>query len=152
MPVVRTDGRAGGRSVYGHVITNFSRMDSLPHFFTHGAPLRALANESSAIKPEEINFNQSIIFLCPLLSGSELKYLSSMAKTELTYPPFLVKLLSGVNVRANIFRMEKQNITISDECSDFRAQFYSPRSEFIYDTRGLARAKINGKFIFLSLV
>ena len=37
-----TDGRAGGRSVYGHVITKFSRMGSLPHFFTHGAPLRAL--------------------------------------------------------------------------------------------------------------
>ena len=42
MPVVRTDGRAVGRSVYGHVITKFSRMGSLPHFFTHGAPLRAL--------------------------------------------------------------------------------------------------------------
>ena len=26
MPVVRTDGRASGRSVYGHVITQFSRM------------------------------------------------------------------------------------------------------------------------------
>ena len=38
MPVVRTDGR----SVYGHVITKFSRMGSLPHFFTHGALLRAL--------------------------------------------------------------------------------------------------------------
>ena len=38
MPVVRTDGR----SVYGHVITKFSRMGSLPHFFTQGAPLRAL--------------------------------------------------------------------------------------------------------------
>ena len=42
MSVVRTDGRAGGRSVYGHAITKFSRMGSLPHFFTHGAPLRAL--------------------------------------------------------------------------------------------------------------
>ena len=42
MPVVRTDGRAGGRLVYGHVITKFSRMGSLPHFVTHGAPLRAL--------------------------------------------------------------------------------------------------------------
>ena len=41
MPVVRTEGRASGRSVYGHVITKFSRMGSLPHFFTHGAPLRA---------------------------------------------------------------------------------------------------------------
>ena len=27
-----------------------------------------------SIKPEEINFNQTIIFLCPLFSGSELKY------------------------------------------------------------------------------
>ena len=41
IPVVWTDGRAGGRSVYGHVITKFSRMGSLPNFFTHGAPLRA---------------------------------------------------------------------------------------------------------------
>ena len=44
MPVVQTDGRAGGRSVYGHVITKFSLMGILPpHFFTHGAPLRARA-------------------------------------------------------------------------------------------------------------
>ena len=42
MPVVQTDGRAGGRSVYGHVVTKFSRMGSLPNFFTHGAPPRAL--------------------------------------------------------------------------------------------------------------
>ena len=41
MPVVRTDGRAGGRSVHGHVITKFSRMGILPHSFTHGAPQRA---------------------------------------------------------------------------------------------------------------
>ena len=27
--------------MYGHVITKFSRMGSLPHFFTHGASLRA---------------------------------------------------------------------------------------------------------------
>ena len=63
-----------------------------------------------------------------------------------TYLPAMVKLLLGVNIRANIFRMEKQNITISDECSGFRAQFYSPRSEFIYDNWDLARARINGKF------
>ena len=31
-----------------------------------------------SIKQEEINFNQSIIFLCPMFSGSELKYLSSI--------------------------------------------------------------------------
>ena len=41
MPVVRTDGRASGRSVYGHVITKFSWVVSLPPFFTHGALLRA---------------------------------------------------------------------------------------------------------------
>ena len=32
--MVRTDGQAVGRSVYGHVITKFSRMGSLPHFLT----------------------------------------------------------------------------------------------------------------------
>ena len=40
MHLVRTDSR-GGRSVYGHLVTKFSRMGSLPHFLTHGAPLRA---------------------------------------------------------------------------------------------------------------
>ena len=59
----------------------------------------------------------------------------------LTYlPTILVNLLLGVNIRANIFRMEKQNITYSDECSGFRAQFYSPQNRY------LARANINGKF------
>ena len=41
MPLVRTDGRSLARTVYGHVITKFSWMGSLPHFLTHGAPLRA---------------------------------------------------------------------------------------------------------------
>ena len=36
------DGLSVGRSVYGHVITKFSRMGSLPHFLTHGPPLQAL--------------------------------------------------------------------------------------------------------------
>ena len=40
MPVVGTDGRAGGR-VYGHVTTKISRMHRLQNFLTHGAPLRA---------------------------------------------------------------------------------------------------------------
>ena len=44
LSVVRTivslaGGRAGGQSVYGHVITKFSRMGRLLHFLTHGAPL-----------------------------------------------------------------------------------------------------------------
>ena len=32
-------GRSGGQSMYDHVIAKFSRMGSLPHFLTHGAPL-----------------------------------------------------------------------------------------------------------------
>ena len=32
-------GRTVARSVYGHVISKFSRMGGLPHFLTHGAPL-----------------------------------------------------------------------------------------------------------------
>ena len=50
MPVVRTDSLSGGWSVYGHVITKFSRMGRLLHFPTHGAPLARFARESSAIK------------------------------------------------------------------------------------------------------
>ena len=45
----------GGRSVYGHVITKVSRMGSLPHFFTQGAPLR----ESSAINSGKTRITQS---------------------------------------------------------------------------------------------
>ena len=45
MPVVRTEGRssgrAGGRSVYSHVITKFSRMGRLPHFLSYGTLLAA---------------------------------------------------------------------------------------------------------------
>ena len=36
------DKRSLGRSLYGHVITKFSPMGSLPHFLTNGAPFRAL--------------------------------------------------------------------------------------------------------------
>ena len=50
MPVLRTDGRLGGRSAgrtvgwaggraYGHVITKFPRMGRLLHFLIHGASL-----------------------------------------------------------------------------------------------------------------
>ena len=38
MPLVRTDGRSVGWSVYGHVITKFSRMGRLPRFLSYGAP------------------------------------------------------------------------------------------------------------------
>ena len=33
---------ADERSVYGHVISTFSRVGSLPYFLTHGVPLRSL--------------------------------------------------------------------------------------------------------------
>ena len=39
--------RVYGRTEYADVKTKFSRMDSLPNFLTHGAPLRA--RKSSAI-------------------------------------------------------------------------------------------------------
>ena len=44
----RALSRAGGRSVYGHVITKFSQMGRLLHFLTQGAPLDLFASESSA--------------------------------------------------------------------------------------------------------
>ena len=50
MPVVRTNGLSGGRSVYGHVINKFSRKGRLLHFLTHGVPLARFARESSAKK------------------------------------------------------------------------------------------------------
>ena len=46
------DGRSGGRSVYGHVITKFSRMGSLLDFLTHGAPLRASRPRAPLLKFE----------------------------------------------------------------------------------------------------
>ena len=36
-----------------YVITKFSRMDSLPNFLTHGAPLARFARESSAKNAEK---------------------------------------------------------------------------------------------------
>ena len=41
--------RTVARSVYGHVITKFSRMGRLLHFLTHGALLARFAREISAI-------------------------------------------------------------------------------------------------------
>ena len=44
MPVALMDGR----SVYGYVMTKYSRMGRLLHFLTHVAPLARFARESSA--------------------------------------------------------------------------------------------------------
>ena len=49
MPVVPTDGWAVGRSLYGHVITKFSRMGSLPHFLPMVLHCARFARDSSAI-------------------------------------------------------------------------------------------------------
>ena len=54
------DGRSVGRSVYGHVITKFSRMGSLSLFFTHGAPL-------SALRARELRYNITRIYCIILL-------------------------------------------------------------------------------------
>ena len=64
MPVVRTDGLSGGRSVYGHVITKFSRMGRLLHFLTLGAPLARFARESSATNLLARATRQSLSVVC----------------------------------------------------------------------------------------
>ena len=62
MPVVRTDRRAGGRtigrSVYGHVITKFSRMGH--NFFTYGAPLRAHRARDLRFNPKLAQLSLSV--------------------------------------------------------------------------------------------
>lgn len=90
--------------------------------------LNCLLNQRRSISIKQ-SFSYARCFQRASLSISSKLY----CKNWTYLPAILVKLLSGVNVTANIFRMEKQNITISDECCGFRAQFYSPRSEFIYD-------------------
>ena len=53
-------GQTVARSVYGYLITNFSRMGRLPHFLTHGAPLRAfLARE---LRKNNNNNNNTPVF------------------------------------------------------------------------------------------
>ena len=49
--------RVGGRAGVRYVITKFNRMDSLPNFLTHGAPLARFARESSA-KTRSICYRQ----------------------------------------------------------------------------------------------
>ena len=50
-------GWVGGRAGVRYVITKFYRMDSLPNFLTHGAPLARFARESSA----KIKITQKLI-------------------------------------------------------------------------------------------
>ena len=70
MPVVRTDGRSLARSVYGHVITKFSRMGRLPHFLSYGAPPTRCAKWGRAWS-SAINFaNLLNIMLRPMIKKS----------------------------------------------------------------------------------
>ena len=59
----RVYGWAGGRAGVRYVITKFSRMDSLPNFLTHGAPLRArfARARSSAINWTDLDFHEHFI-------------------------------------------------------------------------------------------
>ena len=45
-----------------YVITKFYRMDSLPNFLTHGAPLARFARESSAIKVIRVYSFKTYVF------------------------------------------------------------------------------------------
>ena len=65
LSVVRKDGRSVGQSGYGHVITKFSRMGSLPHFLAHGAPQARFVHHSSAI----ISFAYLKFVLFPFCPG-----------------------------------------------------------------------------------
>ena len=67
-------GRTLARS-YGHVSTKFSRLDGLPKFLTHGAPLARFARWSSAKnvsimirathRPSDVNtFQSERCFIC----------------------------------------------------------------------------------------
>ena len=49
-------GWAGGQSVYGHVITKFSWMGSLPDFLTHGAPPRRASRAIAPLLFYSLNF------------------------------------------------------------------------------------------------
>ena len=57
-----------GNDTVRYVITKFYRMDSLPNFLTHGAPLARFARESSAIKCVE-----SDDIICPQSENSGLE-------------------------------------------------------------------------------
>ena len=80
--------RAGGRAGVLYVITKFSRMDILPNFVTHGAPLRALcARESSAIN--DIHLSSSLLkfiliadYTNVIFSNTDLNMLQDILNSE----------------------------------------------------------------------
>ena len=70
------DGLSVGRSVgvRGHAITKFSRMGSLPHFLTYGAPL-------ITILKNEVFYEIVDFFLLDIKSSSERQNLLEVAGT-----------------------------------------------------------------------
>ena len=62
LPVVRTNGRSGGRA-FGDVIAKCPRMGTLLHFLTHSAPPRALRARELRYgeNPTEIDFCSSLL-------------------------------------------------------------------------------------------
>ena len=76
------DGRLGVR----YVITKFSRMDNLPNFLTHGAPLRA--REISAIK--RCCHLHCMCYTCSVLKKFEHYFLKMLFfRARLNIPIFL---------------------------------------------------------------
>ena len=74
----------GGRAVVHYVITKFSRLDSLPNFRTHGAPLPArFARESSAITLSDVKSFKSVLMMFHIVDFSGLNKLHSITKGEL---------------------------------------------------------------------
>ena len=72
---VCTGGRAGVR----YVITKFSRMDSLPNFLTHGAPLRVRFGRAGAALWELPSFAaQTQSFVCGKFSTARLEVLPNL--------------------------------------------------------------------------
>ena len=66
-----------------YVITKFSRMDSLPNFLTHGAPLRA----------RELRYNQNVTLRMAFLNlSSDLSSLSDLSRLSHSFEAKFVEV------------------------------------------------------------
>ena len=114
------------RCVYGwagvrYVITKFSRMDSLPNFLTHGAPLRA--RESSAINdlPNASNLLKTFLFADDtslFYSHKDPNQLIRVMNCELSKISEWLKVnklsLNVAKTNYILFRPRQKPITVSD--------------------------------------
>ena len=73
---MRTAALSSGRSVCGNVIAKYSRMGTLLHSLTHGAPLARFARESFAIIH---SFKELVIYQYVLL-GQQFHFQSIVGK------------------------------------------------------------------------